>query len=310
MERYFDRGLQSMKCIIYLVAYNRPEHLKKTLEALYNSINFCKYNVDYKTQLIVDGLNKETNDKKNWESVIVVGKKFGIDTLIRDKNYGLRNNILQIIDEFHASEFEAMILVEDDIVPSLESLSYFDAMFSSRFDLSEDIFQLSGFSPVNYKKSGLYGFSRVSTWMWGAFRNKLPKREEFEIKWSNFNLEDWLSEHTNKLEYMMDVLPIMEGQKSGKINSWSLDLLIWMLVNNKLTLYPSVNLVSNIGHDGTGVNCGKRNYLFRGVNKIINSNNNWEIAPYYKNSITFNSDAKNYFSNNLKAKFKRLLRGY
>jgi hypothetical protein len=292
-----------MNCIIYVVAYNRPLHLKKTLNSLIYALNYRIYNIKFSTILIVDGILSEEH-RENWSSVIEFGKEFQLKTIVREKNYGLRNNILKIIEEFHESEFDSMILLEDDILPSVNSLLYFDAVFN-RFHDDVNAIQFSAFSPVNYRKDGLYKFSRLSTWMWGSLKNKLPMRSQFEINWTDFDLKSWLDMNKNELIYMTDVISILKGQKNGSINAWSLDLLIWMIDNKKLTIYPSINLVNNIGFDGSGTNCGNRNKLFMVRQNIEPRKIDWKKAELNTSSKKFYVDAKNYYSKNI---IKRLIK--
>lgn len=53
---------------------------------------------------------------------------------------------------------------------------------------------------------------------------------------------------------------MLEDQVNGRIDSWAVRWHAATFLENKLTLYPGVSLVKNIGHDGSGVHCGKSKF--------------------------------------------------
>ena len=53
-----------------------------------------------------------------------------------------------------------------------------------------------------------------------------------------------------------DYMGMLRQQIDGKVNSWAIRWYASAFLANKLTLYPGVSLVQNIGMDGSGTHCG------------------------------------------------------
>jgi hypothetical protein len=49
---------------------------------------------------------------------------------------------------------------------------------------------------------------------------------------------------------------MLKDQIAGRNNSWAIRWQASAFLRERLTLYPGVSLVRNIGNDGTGTNCG------------------------------------------------------
>jgi hypothetical protein len=60
---------------------------------------------------------------------------------------------------------------------------------------------------------------------------------------------------------------MLNNQIYGKCDSWCIRWHASAFLNNKLTLYPGMSLINNIGVDGTGVHCGTTNYYDCEVSK-------------------------------------------
>ncbi len=52
---------------------------------------------------------------------------------------------------------------------------------------------------------------------------------------------------------------MLKDQIAGKNNSWAIRWYASAYLLDKLTLYPSISFVRNIGFDGSGTHSGKRN---------------------------------------------------
>jgi glycosyltransferase involved in cell wall biosynthesis len=245
------------------VAYNRPVHLKKTIEALQQALVHIPDDFSYEVMVTVDGWDKSRNpDSENWDEVRTLIEDFGLPSEVREENFGLRKNILTILDKFKKSEYDVLFLVEDDIIISPGAFLYFDEMLR-RYKEDPSVLQITGFTPVTKKNPEVIRFPRLCSWLWATWRDKLPDLEQFELDWDEFDLESWLAKNQSNLLLMPDVPGLFRSQKAGRINAWTLDLLIWMIDHKLTTIYPTYPMVKNIGHDGTGVHCGnRRNGLF------------------------------------------------
>lgn len=248
-----------MKCLIALVAFNRPKHLELTLRNLYSALLNKPMHFYPHIIAFVDSPRSD-NDLNLNQSVLLLLKEFGVEVVLRRENMGLRNNILEIFKYFKKSDYESLIVIEDDIVAHVDSMKYFFEMFNRYRDDSQ-VLQVSGFSPVRRSTLDVFRHSRLSTWLWGTWQSKFPEVDSFVIDWSKFQVDHWIKLNLTSLSCMPDVKDILKSQSENKINAWSLDLLIYMINLNMRTIYPTATLALNTGHDGSGVNCGKQNYF-------------------------------------------------
>lgn len=52
---------------------------------------------------------------------------------------------------------------------------------------------------------------------------------------------------------------MLRDQIEGKNDSWAIRWYASAFLNEKLTLYPGTSMISNIGHDDSGIHSGKSN---------------------------------------------------
>ena len=231
-----------------IVAYNRPSHLKRCI----NSIKLATENFDGEIffKIVID---KDKKLGSKWKETIKVSKDSGFKTVLNNKNKGLRDNILGVIENFQNSDYDRLIIIEDDILIKKGFFNLFEKMFDD-YESNNKIFQISGFSPLAYKINRTEFYPRLSTWGWGTWKNKLPLQKDILIDWDNFKLTK--DEEFLYRKYCPDVLKLHELQSVKKINAWSLDYLHYMLKNKLVTAYPSKSYIENIGFDGSGTNMG------------------------------------------------------
>jgi hypothetical protein len=245
-----------MSCLVAVVGFNRPRHLEITLEALSCALLNKSSNFQIDIHVFVDRALSPNHIEDNVNVINLIKSK-SLNYTYRENNYGLRKNIIDILKIFKKSTYDNLILIEDDILIHRDAFRYFEDMFF-KYKQDENIIQISCFSPLEDDRLDVFRHPRLSTWCWGTWRNKLPDFDDCIVDWSEFNLSSWLTKNYYKLYCMPDVIDILEAQAAGKINAWSLDLLIYMINNNLQTIYPTSSLSLNIGHDGSGINCGKQ----------------------------------------------------
>jgi len=293
-----------MKCAICVIGFNRPDHLDSTLKSLYAAISgFESKNIMYSVLGYLDSLD---NDGNYSIPVKTVFEKYNVDINIREKNYGLRNNILTILKEIKKSSFDCFIILEDDIKISTKTLSYFELMFN-KYEYDSNVLQISAFSPIDINKSiSVFRHGRLSTWCWGSWVTKFPEVSTFEIDWMHFDVDEWFKRNAYYLSLSPDVVNIMKAQSYGNVSAWSLDLLVYMFKMGLSTIYPTKSFVLNIGHDGTGINCGNR--------RLFKTQKNSEIQILFDNLNTTEcwdfelfKEFKSFYSPNIFMKLKRYI---
>jgi GT2 family glycosyltransferase len=110
---------------VVIFAYNRPIHLKKTIEALQENI----YSSDTEVYIISDA-SKHSEDVSKVEEVRSYIREISgfkqINIVERDRNHGLANNIISGVSEI-INKYGKIIAVEDDLIVSHNFLCYMNS---------------------------------------------------------------------------------------------------------------------------------------------------------------------------------------
>lgn len=241
---------------VVLFVYNRPEHTRRTIDAL------RKNELADQTDLIIF-----SDAAKNIEEIVFVNEvRDYIETVSgfnslrivkRNENYGLAKSIIQGVTEI-VNEYGRVIVLEDDIVTSPAFLQFMNQALHFYQNIKE-VWHISGWNyPIDPKGLGDTFFWRVmNCWGWATWSDR----------WVHFekNPEKLITKWTCKEKYHFDLdgsgvfWNQIEANSTGKINTWAIFWYATIYERAGLCLNPSVSYVENIGHDGSGINCGYAN---------------------------------------------------
>lgn len=284
---------------IIVFAYNRPDHLKRTLTALTKN----KEAKESDLFIFVDGPKSDTGKDKN-EAVYTVAKQyesgFFKKVIIRksNKNKGLAKSVITGVDEI-INQYGKVIVTEDDAVCSPAYLAF----MNEALDYYEDnahIWSIGGYTvPIKIPKeyfSDVLATQRSSSYAWATWKNRWEK-----IDW---NVEDYplfrwnFFERRNFNKWGSDRSSMLDDQMNGRVNSWAIRFDYAMYKNDMYNILPKQSLIKNIGHDGSGThstvdtsnndpfaveileNC--REYRFENVNTVDYIRN--EYIQFFKTS--------------------------
>jgi len=258
---------------IILTIYNRPEHTKRTLEAL-KANTLAKDSILY---IYADGY-KEEEDKEevlNTREVVKDVKGFKeVHVVERDKNIGLANSIIGSVTEV-INKHGKVILLEDDLVTSPVFLEYMNNMLD-RYEKEKKVFSITGFGyPDNLMKIpsdynyDVYFVPRAGSWGWATWKDRWNKAD-----WVIEDFEEFKKDKKMRKEFNKggdDMSDMLIRQMEGKIDSWAIRWCYTLFKNNAYCIYPIKSYVDNIGMDGSGVHCTEiesfeNTYLNQGVN--------------------------------------------
>jgi len=279
--------------VIALFTYNRPQHLKKTFQALKLNLESKKFHL----KIYSDG-PKTKFDQKNVHEVRKVIKNFkgfcSIEFLFNEKNLGLYNSIIRGLDLLFQS-YEKVIVIEDDVVVNKFFLKYMENSLNF-YKNSKVIHSITGYSFLKKKptflKSDHYLSIRHSSWAWGTWRHVWEK-----IDWNKKNIIKKMinfKDFKNKFNQGgHDMNHILTEQLKGNIQSWSIIFDFNCFINNGYCLCPSYSMVKNIGFDGTGTHCDEntnslnnkiyKNFTIKSFDKDIQPNE--KVLQYIKNTL-------------------------
>jgi hypothetical protein len=237
---------------IVLFVYNRPWHTEQILKAL--SLNPL---ADQSTLYIyADGPKKDAtedtllNIKKTQH--LIKSKKWCKEVFITRANInkGLANSIIEGVTEV-VNRHGKVIVLEDDLVTDPFFLTY----MNKNLDLYENnptVISIHGFMyPVKKKISSPFFLKGADCWGWATWKRGW---DLFENDASYLLQQLKQRKLTKEFDFngSNGFTSLLNLQISNEIDSWAIRWYASAFLLNKLTLYPPVSLVYNIGFDGSG----------------------------------------------------------
>lgn len=291
---------------IVVFAYDRPEHLRRTLDALSQN-DLAKDSVLY---IYCDGARSLSTENIQgipfWQhKSYFYGTKEQYDTYIcrieqtkrvawnqkgfkeihvieRTENIGLADNIVGAVTEI-IGKYDRVIAFEDDIVSTKGCLTYLnDALELYKNDekvmhISAWMYPNKGQFPTTFFYDSPYPAGGWATWKraWQHFNPDTADHVAFwKNNWKEFDIEggDYLSRQ-------------LIGNLDGTLKTWYIKWYSSMRRQNGLCLYPRTAMSNNIGWDDSGeTSCMSNRY--RVINPAIYTN--VQRIPIVRNRKAFN----------------------
>ncbi len=246
---------------IIIFAYNRPEHLSKTLDALAKN-DLAPQSVLY---IFCDGAKPGASQEQvaRVEKVQEVAKTATgfreTHVVCADKNKGLANSIIGGVTDV-INNHGRVIVLEDDLLTSPYFLKYMN-MALDKYESYPAVFSISANRPPVNKMAIPEDYSddvfislRPFSTGWATWREKWNR-----IDWSLDYLEDFLK-HPEQIEAFNrggdDLTEMLCLQRDGKIDSWAIRYAFQHFYHHAVAILPCIPYVDNIGFDGTGIHSG------------------------------------------------------
>ena len=245
---------------IIVFAYNRPEHLQKTLDALAQN-ELANQSTLY---IYCDGAKPDASEEQLTRVQMVrkvaqSAKGFKeIHIHSAEANIGLANSVIGGVTEV-INQWGKVIVVEDDLQTSPYFLNFMNIALD-KYESYPAVFSIGGYSyppqkiqiPKDYPYDA-YVSVRCCSWGWATWKDKWEK-----IDWSL----DYLAEFLKQPEQIKafnrggdDLTNMLLLQQGHKIDSWAIRYAFQHFYHHAVTILPCVSYVDNIGFDGTGVHC-------------------------------------------------------
>lgn len=247
---------------IVVFSYNRPEHLRRTLEAL--SMNdFASESVLY---IFCDGPKEgATKDmqKRISENVAVAKSQTWpkeLYVIVQDKNKGLADSIIDGVTKV-VEKYGNIIVLEDDLITSPYFLKYMNKALEFYRD-RPGVMSISANRPPigrmqipnDYPYDVFVSLRSYSTG-WGTWKDRWGR-----VDWSMDYMPEFLS-HVAEVEAFNragdDMTEMLCMQRNGKIDSWAIRFGYAHFKEHCVAILPCQSYVDNIGFDGTGIHSGK-----------------------------------------------------
>ena len=236
----------TLKTPILLIVFNRPKETQFVFEAiskikptrLYVASDGPRIDNDDDVQKI--SLVRQILSNVDWPCKVF--------TSFQDHNYGCGSAVKNALDWFFENE-EIGIILEDDTIPDLSFFGYCEELLK-KYRYDDRIGMIAGTNHVDYdfKENTSYIFSRnKACWGWATWKRSWITMD-FEMTWrsseysslivENMGSSPWYISHWNRALQLID---------SKKVSAWDWQWYFSKAAQNQLTIFPSVNLISNIG---------------------------------------------------------------
>ncbi|MDR8393374.1 glycosyltransferase [Aliifodinibius sp. S!AR15-10] len=286
---------------IALFVYNRPEKIERTINSLQK--NFLAE----KSELFVfsDG-PKYPKDRKNVKQVREYLQEVdGFKTVqIKEStdNKGLSTSIINGITEMF-TKYGKVIVLEDDLITSPNFLDFMNQALNY-YDNKSKVMSINGYSLDVGKKencSDVYFHPRTYSWGWATWKEYWD-RKKFQTDYiiDNFSNVD-VEEYKNMMGN--DAFKMLERSINNLNDSWYARWIFQHFEENKLSVYPFISKVKNIGFSEEGTHCktinahqikfdqsNKRKFSFTAninVQKQINKRFKRYFSKWYKVTYRF-----------------------
>jgi hypothetical protein len=237
---------------ITLFVYNRPDHVRQTVEALKRN-EFAE-----QSDLIVycDAAKEPSSASAAAEVRDFVRSIVGFKSLRvveRDTNIGLAESIIEGVTET-CRDFGRTIVLEDDLVTAPFFLRYMNEALNV-YEKDRIVGSIVGYwYPVDNIVPESFFLRGARCWGWAtwsrAWQMFEPDGRKLLASLRRLNLCKKFD-----LDGAFGNTQMLKDQIAGRNNSWAIRWHATMFLAEWLQLTPGRSLVSNIGFDGTGIHC-------------------------------------------------------
>ena len=238
---------------IAIFVYNRPDHTKRTIEAL------KKNELAAISDLFVfsDG-PKDNNLSRSQVAEVrqylktISGFK-SVKIIERLENQGLAKSIIAGVTEI-VNNFGRVIVLEDDMITSQYFLQYMNEALDF-YNNDDRVISIHAYIyPIKEKLPETFFLRGADCWGWATWKRGWDLFESDGQK-----LLDELKSKKLIKEFNFSgsypYVQMLQDQIAGRNNSWAIRWYASAFLKNKLTLYPGKSLINNIGFDGSGTHC-------------------------------------------------------
>jgi hypothetical protein len=248
-----------MKTPLALFAYNRPDHLRRTLEALIRCARLDECDV-----YIYCDAPRHDDQRAKVEAARRIAREYEKilrATLVeRETNVGLAHSIAGETTNL-CERYGRAIILEDDLIVSPNFINFMlNAL--DRYESDERVCQIAGYLfPISYQpKQDAFFMPLTTSWGWATWQ-----RAWQAFEWHPAGVAELLNDDSLRAKFDLDnsfpYSKMLRARLKGENDSWA--ILWWYIVFKRggLVLYPKRSLVWNAGVDGSGTHGEKKESL-------------------------------------------------
>lgn len=243
-----------MSVPVVVIAYNRPDALRRTLDALAANDRAPETDVF----ICLDGPKGE-GDRFKVEAVREVALQprcfRSYSCSGSSENLGLAATVIRGIENVLETS-DAVIVVEDDLVTRPSFLGFMNEALERYRDVPE-VFSICGYTnkvrlPRGYDADAYFA-PRSSSWGWATWRDRWRS-----VDWNPTPAS--LQKHAVAFNRWggSDCSSMLRAWMEGRNNSWAIRFCFSQFLQGKVSLFPVLSLVDpRMGFDGSGTNIRK-----------------------------------------------------
>lgn len=238
---------------VLLFVYNRPEHVRRTVEALQHNTLAAESPLFIYSDAARDASQEQTVAEVRRFIHTVTG--FATITIIeRSENWGLARSIIDGVTT-QINRYGRVIVLEDDLITA----PYFLQFMNDALECYKDEPRVGHIQGCDFTQDpslpDTFLIKWTGSWGWATWKRA----------WQYFNPDGkaLLAElERRKLTYTFDFngkygyTRMLRRQIEGKNNSWAIRWNASLFLKDMLSLNVGKSLVQNEGFDGSGTNCG------------------------------------------------------
>ena len=241
---------------VIIPTLNRYEHLKRCVE----SLACCTFANN--TELVI-GLDYPPSEKyfagyneiKKYIDTISGFKKITI--LTTPVNINPVGNINRLIEYVKQSGYDSYILTEDDNEFSPNFLDYINKGLE-KYKNNPKVIAITGYNfPISSKNHPFNTFASQNVSAWGIAR-WCGKDEQYPVNYDEY-CKKILKDYSLLFKIFRKDMRMINSLIHSAQTGYNRGDRIWTLkclIEDKYCIYPTLSLVRNWGHDGSGEHCG------------------------------------------------------
>ena len=246
---------------VVVFSYNRPDHLRRTLDALAKN-DLASESVLY---VYCDGPKPDATEEQrqriaaNREVARATEGFKEMHVVEAQQNKGLANSIIDGVTEV-INVYGKVIVLEDDLLTSPYFLRYMNAALDF-YQNRPAVMSISANRPPVEKMEIPADYSydvfvclRSYSTGWATWKDRWDR-----VDWSMDYFDDFLK-HPEQVEAFNragdDMTRLLQMHRDGKIDSWAMRFGFAHFKEHAVAILPCVSYVDNIGFDGTGRHSG------------------------------------------------------
>lgn len=264
---------------IAIFAYNRPEHLRRTLQRLSQCLEYPSSPVT----IFCDGARSAEQADAVMATRAVARELGGPNARVIEPgtNRGLAASIISGVSDL-CREYGRVIVLEDDLLVHEQFLHFMNGALSAWADAPE-VMQVSGFMyriPEFASRAEAFFLPLVETQGWATWGRAWSQFDPSCTGWEQITADQALRTRFDA-DDSYPFSDLLRWQMEGKLDTWGVRWYWSVFQRGGMTLFPPQSLVEQTGSDGSGTHGSLlwRRYEQRhGVVPVV-APLTWPVAP-------------------------------